>query len=61
MMKHKISLILNAKNGNILITATNGKIRLQGTDIELVAVGDGDLKVILKWRQQKISLPIQRN
>ena len=36
------SLILNAKNGNILITATNGKIRLQGTDIELVAVGSGD-------------------
>ena len=35
------SLILNAKNGNILITATNGKIRLQGTDIELVAVGNG--------------------
>ena len=36
------SLILNAKNGNIMITATNGKIRLQGTDIELVAVGTGD-------------------
>lgn len=37
------SLILNAKNGNIMITATNGKIRLQGTDIELIAIGaDGD-------------------
>ena len=36
------SLILNAKNGNIMITATNGKIRLQGTDIELVAIGTGD-------------------
>ena len=37
------SLILNAKNGNIMITATNGKIRLQGTDIELVAIGaNGD-------------------
>ena len=37
------SLILNAKNGNICITATNGKIRLQGTDIELVAIGaNGD-------------------
>ena len=42
------SLILNAKNGNILITATNGKIRLQGTDIELVAVGDGDSKGSIK-------------
>ena len=42
------SLILNAKNGNILITATNGKIRLQGTDIELVAVGAGDDKGSIK-------------
>ena len=36
------TLILNAVNGNICITATNGKIRLQGTDIELVAVGPGE-------------------
>ena len=42
------SLILNAKNGNILITATNGKIRLQGTDIELVAVGDDTSKGSIK-------------
>jgi len=38
------SLMLNAKNGNILIVATNGKIRLQGTDIELIAVGEGGSK-----------------
>ena len=38
------SLILNAKNGNICITATNGKIRLQATDIELIAVGEGGSK-----------------
>ncbi len=38
------SLILEAKNGNIIIKAHNGKIRLQGTDIELVAVGEGDSK-----------------
>ncbi len=38
------TIILNAKNGNIMITATNGKIRLQGTDIELIAVGDGGNK-----------------
>jgi len=31
--------MINAKNGNIDIIATNGKIRLQATDIELVAVG----------------------
>ena len=36
------TLILNAVNGNICITATNGKIRLQGTDIELVAIGEGE-------------------
>ena len=42
------SLILNAKNGNILITATNGKIRLQGTDIELIAIGDDDSKGSIK-------------
>ena len=35
------SLAIHAENGNILITATNGKIRMQGTDIELVAVGEG--------------------
>ena len=34
--------VINALNGDICITATNGKIRLQGTDIELVAVGEGE-------------------
>ena len=38
------SLILEAKNGNIVIKAHNGKIRLQGTDIELIAIGEGDSK-----------------
>ena len=42
------SLILNAKNGNICITATNGKIRLQATDIELIAVGEGGSKGHIK-------------
>ena len=42
------SLCLTAKNGNIIINAVNGKIRLQGTDIELVAVGDGDTKGSIK-------------
>ena len=36
------TLVLNALNGNICITAHNGKIRLQGTDIELVAIGEGE-------------------
>ena len=38
------TLNLNAENGNILINANNGKIRLQGTDIELVAVGENGSK-----------------
>lgn len=33
------SLILNAKNGNIVIVATNGKIRMEADDIEFVARG----------------------
>lgn len=38
------TLMLNAKNGNIVIVASNGKIRLEGTDIELVATGEGSGK-----------------
>lgn len=36
--------MINAKNGNIDIIATNGKIRLQATDIEIIAVGEGGSK-----------------
>ena len=35
------TIMINAKHGNINIVATDGKIRLQGTDIELVAIGAG--------------------
>lgn len=35
------TLFIHAWNGNIDIIAQNGKIKLQGTDIELVAVGEG--------------------
>ena len=42
------SLLLNAKNGNIILLATNGKIRMQATDIELVAVGEGGAKGNIK-------------
>ena len=38
------TLFINAVNGNIDIIASNGKIRLQGTDIELIAVGEGGSK-----------------
>jgi uncharacterized protein (DUF2345 family) len=34
------TLFINAVNGNIDIIASNGKIRLQGTDIELIAFGE---------------------
>ena len=36
------SMMLEAINGDITIVARNGKIRLQGTDIEMVAVGGAD-------------------
>lgn len=38
------TLFIHSWNGNIDITASNGKIRLQGTDIELIAVGEGGSK-----------------
>ena len=38
------TLFINALNGNIDIIASNGKIRLQGTDIELIAIGEGGTK-----------------
>jgi hypothetical protein len=40
--------VINALNGDICITAHNGKIRLQGTDIELVAIGEGGSKGHIK-------------
>ena len=42
------SVIITAVNGDISIKATNGKIRLQGTDIELVAIGEGQTKGNIK-------------
>ena len=38
------TLFLNAVHGNIVIVASDGKIRFQGTDIEFVAVGEGGSK-----------------
>mgnify|MGYP006287205921 FL=1 len=38
------TLFIHAHNGNIAIIASNGKLRLQGTDIELTAVGEGGSK-----------------
>lgn len=38
------TLFIHSWNGNIDIIAGNGKLRLQGTDIELIAVGEGGSK-----------------
>ena len=42
------SAVINAKNGNIILLATNGKIRMQATDIELISVGEGGAKGNIK-------------
>ena len=42
------SVLITAVNGDVSIVATNGKIRLQGTDIELTAVGEGQTKGNIK-------------
>ena len=42
------TMMLEAWNGDISIIARNGKIRLQGTDIELIAVGEGGAKGHIK-------------
>ena len=38
------TLFIHSWNGNIDIVASNGKLRLQGTDIELTAIGEGGSK-----------------
>ena len=35
------TIMINAKNGDICLTATNGNLRLEGNNIELVARGEG--------------------
>ena len=42
--------MINAKNGNIDIVATNGKIRLQANDIELIAVGEDTAEGNIKFK-----------
>ena len=42
------SCIIEARNGNIIIKASNGKIRMEATDIEIVTKGEGETKGHLK-------------
>jgi len=48
MREAQNSVIITAVNGDISIKSSRGKIRLQGTDIELVAIGDGQTKGNIK-------------
>ena len=48
MKEAENSVIITAVNGDVSIVATNGKIRMQGTDIELTAVGRGQTKGNIK-------------
>jgi uncharacterized protein (DUF2345 family) len=51
------TLFINALNGNIDIIASNGKIRLQATDIELITVGEGGSKGNIRMKaNQNIEL-----
>ena len=61
--------MINAKNGNIDIIARNGKIRLQATDIELIATGattdKGNIKMVasenISGEAKKILLSSKNN
>ena len=48
--KTQDAVMINAKNGNIDIVATNGKIRLQANDIELIAVGEDTAEGNIKMK-----------
>ena len=48
--KNQDAVMINAKNGNIDIVATNGKIRLQANDIELIAVGEDTAECNIKLK-----------
>ena len=48
MKEAEDSCLIHAHNGNIIIKASNGKIRMEATDIEIVTKGDGETKGHLK-------------
>ncbi len=55
------TMFLHASNGNIIVLATNGKLRLQATDIEIVAVGEGGSKGNIKMvATENISLDCKK-
>ncbi len=49
LKKEEDAVMINSKNGNINIVASNGKVRIQGLDVEICAVGEdsseGNIKV----------------
>ena len=48
MKEAEDSCFIHAHNGNIVIKASKGKIRMEATDIEIVTKGDGETKGHLK-------------
>lgn len=55
------SLFIHSHNGTISIVATNGKLRLQGTDIELVALGsDGSAGNVRVTASETIELDAKK-
>jgi len=52
----KDTLILTARNGNIVIRAENGRVRIEGLDVDIVATGQGDRGNILAKANDGIKL-----
>ena len=48
MKEPEDACLIHAHNGNIIIKASNGKFRMEATDIEIVTKGDGETKGHLK-------------
>ena len=56
LTKEDNALFVNAENGNIVIKARDGKIRLEGTDIECCSTGNGTECSVWVNAQQAIQL-----
>jgi hypothetical protein len=52
------TLFIHSWNGNIVINASNGKLRLQGTDVEIIATGEGGSKGNIRLKAPSNSIEL---